>query len=114
MELMVLQQLADAPVEVPLFGRSFKASIAPAELARASGCALLGVSILNSPQGYRVELLPEFTYDRRELNSRRARIQLTRRIMEAFEPVIRRNPEQWYHFVPIWPEHPTEKGSTAA
>jgi lauroyl/myristoyl acyltransferase len=23
--------------------------------------------------------------------------------MRAFEPAIRQHPDQWFHFVPIWP-----------
>jgi KDO2-lipid IV(A) lauroyltransferase len=90
-------------VEVELFGRPFLASIAAAELARASGCALLGVTIVRAGGGYTARVLPEITYDRRALGSREARRELTRKIMRAFEPEIRQHLDQWYHFVPLWP-----------
>ncbi|HTR43421.1 MAG TPA: lysophospholipid acyltransferase family protein [Pseudomonadales bacterium] len=89
-------------VPVEFFGRTFEASLAAAELARASGCALIGVTIVRRPEGFAVKVLPEFTYDRRALASREARAALTQEILRAFEPEIRNNIEQWYQFTPIW------------
>ena len=91
-------------VTVELFGRPFRASIAAAELARASGCALLGVTVVRRANGYAAQILPEFHYDRAGLGSREARRQLTQQILTGFEPEIRRHPDQWFHFVPVWPE----------
>jgi predicted RND superfamily exporter protein/lauroyl/myristoyl acyltransferase len=93
-------------VTVELFGRPFPASIAAAELARASGCALLGVTVVRDANGYAAKILPEFHYDRQALGNREARRQLTQQILRAFEPEIRQHPDQWFHFVPIWPEEP--------
>lgn len=90
-------------VEIRFCGRPFLASLAPAELARASGCALLGVYIVARDAGYAAHVLPEFEYDRAALGQRAARVALTARILAAFEPVIRRHADQWFHFVPIWP-----------
>ena len=90
-------------VIVELFGRPFRASVAAAELARASGCALIGVTIVRQPKGFAVRVLPEFAYDRRALGNRQARRELTAQILRAFEPEIRQHLDQWYHFVPIWP-----------
>jgi KDO2-lipid IV(A) lauroyltransferase len=90
-------------VEVELFGRPFRASVAAAELARASGCALLGVVVAREGDGYTARILREFTYDRASLGSRENRQRLTQQILSAFEPEIRRYPEQWFHFVPVWP-----------
>ncbi len=98
--------------DVELFGRPFRASIAAAELARASGCALLGVTIVRSANGYAAKILPEFPYDRQALGNREARRQLTQQILRAFEPEIRRHPDQWFHFVPLWPES-SSAGSSA-
>jgi lauroyl/myristoyl acyltransferase len=89
-------------VEVEFCGRPFRASVAPAELARASGCALLGVYLVARDGGYAAHVLPEFEYDRAALGQRDARVALTARIMHAFEPIIRRHADQWFHFVPIW------------
>jgi predicted RND superfamily exporter protein/lauroyl/myristoyl acyltransferase len=90
-------------VPVEFFGKQFEASLAAAELARASGCALVGVTIVRRPDGYAVKVLPEFIYDRKNLGSREARRDLTQQILRAFEPEIRKDIEQWYQFTPIWP-----------
>lgn len=89
-------------VEVELFGRPFRASVAAAELARATGCALLGVTVVRQGSGYAARILPEFEYDRRLLGNREARRQLIQQLMRGFEPSIRQHAEQWYHFVPVW------------
>jgi lauroyl/myristoyl acyltransferase len=91
-------------VTVEFFGRPFRASVAAAELARASGCALLGVTVVRQNNGYAAQILPEFQYDRAALGNREARRQLTQRILSAFEPEIRRHADQWFHFVPVWSE----------
>ena len=90
-------------VPIEFFGYPFEASLAAAELARASGCALVGVTIVRRPNGYAVKVLPEFTYDRKALGNREARRELTQQILRAFEPEIRKDIDQWYQFVPIWP-----------
>lgn len=94
---------APSAVEVSLCGRPFLASVAPAELARASGCALLGIYLIERTEGYAAHVLPEFRYDRQALGDRVERRRLTGEIMAAFEPVIRQHADQWYHFVPVWP-----------
>lgn len=94
---------AASAVAVELFGRPFAASIAAAELARASGCALLPVYIPRETTGYAAHMLPAIPYQRAALRDRAARQQLTQRIMSTFEPVIREHLDQWYHFVPVWP-----------
>jgi lauroyl/myristoyl acyltransferase len=100
--LLVDRPAAASAVTIKLFGRRFPASRAPAELARATGCALLPVCIPRTGNGYSVELLPEIAYDRTVLGTREARANLTQEIMKPFEPVIRRYLDQWFHFVPIW------------
>jgi lauroyl/myristoyl acyltransferase len=88
---------------VELLGRKFAASIAAAELARASGCVLLPVYLPRTEKGYAAHILPEIPYDRPALRSRESRHKLTQEILRAFEPAIRQHLDQWYHFIPIWP-----------
>lgn len=90
-------------VPIEFFGQPFTASSAAADLARASGCALVGVTLARRSTGFRIQVLPEFAYDRRALSEREARAGLTQEILRAFEPLIRQDIEQWYQFVPIWP-----------
>lgn len=94
---------AATAVPVKLFGRPFPASISAVELARASGCVLLPVYLPRTSQGYIAHILPEIAYERAALREPAARIELTQKIMSAFEPAIRLYLNQWYHFVPIWP-----------
>ncbi len=101
--LLVDRPPAATAVTVELFGRPFSASIAAAELARASGCAILPCVIVRRKGGYSGRLHPEIPYDRAAIGDRAGRIQLTQQIMRAFEPIIRQNMTQWYHFVPVWP-----------
>jgi lauroyl/myristoyl acyltransferase len=91
-------------VTVELFGRPFRASIAAAELARVSGCALVGAVVVREPGGYAARILPEFKYQRADLGNHEARRRLTQEILRGFEPEIQRHPDQWFHFVPVWPE----------
>lgn len=102
--LLVDRPPAPTAVNVQLFGRNFSASIAAAELARASGCAIVPTFIVREPGGYRAQILPEIHYDRAQIGNRAERIRLTQEILRAFEPAIRQYAAQWYHFVPIWPE----------
>jgi predicted exporter/lauroyl/myristoyl acyltransferase len=101
--LLVDRPPAPTAVTVELFGRPFPASIAAAELARASGCAIVPGYIVHRPDGYLARILPEIPYDRVAVGNRAARLQLTQEILRAFEPAIRQHLTQWYHFVPIWP-----------
>lgn len=90
-------------VTVELFGQPFAASMAAAELARASGCAIVPGIIVRNATGYAAMILPQIPYDRATIGNREARVKLTQKILRAFEPAIRQHVEQWYHFVPIWP-----------
>jgi lauroyl/myristoyl acyltransferase len=102
--LLIDRPPAASAVAVELFGRAFQASIAAAELARASGCAVVPVVLPRTARGYAAHVLPEIGYDRVALAKREARQEFTQKILRAFEPAIREHLDQWYHFVPIWPE----------
>ena len=62
--LLVDRPPAPTAVNVDLFGRPFPASIAAAELARASGCAIVPVYIVREDGGHLARILPEIAYDR--------------------------------------------------
>jgi KDO2-lipid IV(A) lauroyltransferase len=92
------------PATVELFGKPLEVSLAAVELARASGCALIGVTTIRQGAGYVAKALPEFIYDQRALGSTEARRALTQQIVRAFEPELRAHLDQWYQFVPVWAE----------
>lgn len=100
--LLVDRPPASSAATVELFGKPFAASVAAAELARATGCVLLPVCLPRTRKGYAAHILPEIPYHRPRLRSPEARLDLTQQIVRVFEPVIRQHPDQWYHFVPIW------------
>ena len=100
--LLVDRPPAASAITVDLFGRPFAASIAAAELARASGCGLLPVYIPWEQTAYSAHMLPAIPYERPLLRDRVARQELTQRILRTFEPIIQKHLDQWYHFVPVW------------
>jgi lauroyl/myristoyl acyltransferase len=100
--LLVDRPPAATAVTVEFWGLNFAASIAAAELARATGCAIVPTYIVREPGGYRAQILPEIHYERAFIGSRAERIKLTGEILRAFGPAIRQYAAQWYHFMPIW------------
>jgi lauroyl/myristoyl acyltransferase len=102
--LLIDRPPLSSAVTVKLFGRPFRASVAAAELARASGCAVVPVVLPRTSDGYLAHVMPEIAYDRAALGKRECREEFTGEIMRAFEPAIRQYPSQWYHFVPVWPD----------
>jgi lauroyl/myristoyl acyltransferase len=112
--LLVDRPPARSAVTVELFGRPFEGSIAAAELARASGCALIPVYLPRRATKYEAHVQPPIRYDRAALRSAEARQRLTQQILRAFEEGIRQNLDQWYHFVPIWPGQDGQAVHTAA
>ena len=113
--LLVDRPPASTATTIEFFGRPFAASMAAAELARASGCLLLPVYLPRTANGYAAHILPEIGYDRAALRSPDERRKLAQAIMTAFAPVIKSHLNQWYHFVPIWPQagsaKPTSKNT---
>lgn len=102
--LLIDRPPAPTAVTVELFGHPFLASIGAAELARASGCAIVPAYIIREDHSYVARLLPEITYDRANIGTRAGRIQLTQQIVDSLQPAIRQHLTQWFHFVPIWPK----------
>lgn len=100
--LLVDRPPATSGVDVQLFGKPFSASIAVAELARATGCELLPVYLVRLKSGYEARILPRIDYERAPLRDRAARQQLSQRVMDVFAGTIREYADQWYHFVTIW------------
>lgn len=94
---------AGRSVEVPFLGGRLPVSPAAAELARATGCAVLPVVVPREPAGYAAHILPPVAYDRAALGDHAARKDFTAEIMRAFEPFVRQHPDQWFHFVQVWP-----------
>ena len=70
---------------------------------------LLPVYLPRRGNAYDAHILPMIDYQRAVLRDRTARQQLTQQIVSTFEPIIRDHLDQWYHFVPVWPQQPQDK-----
>jgi lauroyl/myristoyl acyltransferase len=100
--LLIDRPPAASAMTVKLFGCPFQASMAAAELARASGCSLLPVCLPRVGGKYSIEILAEAVYDRSLIGSREGRAELTRELVFLFQPIIHEYLDQWFHFVPLW------------
>jgi lauroyl/myristoyl acyltransferase len=112
--LLIDRPSSNASVTIELFNRPFRASLAAAELARASGCAIVPVAIVRGHDGYDVVVRKRIDYDRARLRDPAARRELTQEILRALEPLIRQYPEQWFHFIPIWPDAVAQSSAVSA
>lgn len=89
-------------MESEFFGRTFRVSRAPLELARATGCAVVPVYVVRAVAGYRAEVLEPVEYERGALRDPARGREFLREILRAFEPVVRQHATQWFHFVDVW------------
>jgi KDO2-lipid IV(A) lauroyltransferase len=108
----MLAMLIDVPPEgqsitVGFLGGQAEVSTAPARLALRTGAWVVPALVLRDPnhdtiirpivdiRSARYEPTGDEERDVREL---------TQRIMHALEPLIRKHPDQWYVFHPLWRE----------
>ncbi len=102
----VLAVLVDRPYEgtgIPVrqFGRETQFSMAAAMLAHHTGAAVIPAFVFAQPSWrYESMALPEVPM---ETGSLRQTMQPnTQRIADIFESLIRRYPEQWFNYVPLY------------
>lgn len=91
-------------VRIEFMGKPFDASRGAAELARATGCTILPVVVLQNAKDHELRVMPPVQYDRAGLRKLEARVALSAKIMRVFEPILRQHPDQWFQFVPVWPK----------
>lgn len=103
-----MAMLADRPIGergivVDLPNGRIPFSISPALLSWMTGCAVLPVLVSRLPGGgYRVTACPPVTARRGTHDNRNAEIaRCTREIAAALVGEIRRNPLEWFQFVPV-------------
>lgn len=91
-------------VEVSFFGQTMKMPGGPALLALRSGCPLIPFAVYHDRADHHLPvLLPPILLERSgRLRDDVARI--TQDLAFAFEELIKRAPEQWHVFQPIWPD----------
>ena len=102
--------LADRPtpgegVEVSFFGRRTNVPAGAAKLAIRTGAPIVvGGAIRNRDRTYSVIGYPPIYTDGDR--SPNASVEgITQAVMSNIEMMIRRRPDQWYMFRPMWPEH---------
>jgi KDO2-lipid IV(A) lauroyltransferase len=100
-------------VEVDFFGRPALLPGGPARLARRAGAPLLiGVGVRKPAGRYQAYVTERIALQHTEEEATDER-ENTARIARALEPFVRRFPDQWLAFSPIWPEGaPTDRTGT--
>jgi lauroyl/myristoyl acyltransferase len=111
---LLLDRPVGAGVETSFFGRPFVASPAAAELARATGARIFPMVTVRDSKGPVAQALPEVVYQRIDLAGPERRLAFTTRLLATFEGAIRRHPDQWFHFVPVWKSNPSSAGLPSA
>ncbi len=109
--LVADRDLPGTGVAVELFGDATTLPAGPATLALRTGAALLPVAVYQGPgPSHTGVILPPV--DTTRTASLRADVQrVTQDLATAFELLIRRAPDQWYGFQPVWPEDRPAGGS---
>ncbi len=101
--LVADRDLTGSGIEVELFGDRTTLPAGPATLALRTGSALFPTAVYQGPgDSHTGVVLPEV--DLRRTGGLRADVaRVTQELAAGFEELIRRAPDQWYCFQPIWP-----------
>jgi KDO2-lipid IV(A) lauroyltransferase len=88
---------------VRFFGHDTQFSTAPALLHQHTGAAVLPAFVLQDGNGgYLTNAEPLIPMTESSADPQAALAENTQRIATIFEGIIRRHPEQWFNYVPIW------------
>jgi lauroyl/myristoyl acyltransferase len=94
--MLVDRPYGGSAVPVSFFGAQTQFSSAPSLLWQHTGAAVIPAFVLQKPGGRYVSLLaPPVPMDPDGTAN-------AQRIATVFEAIVRRNPEQWFNYVPIW------------
>jgi len=94
--LLVDRPYGGSAVPVQFFGAQTSFSSAPTLLWQHTGADVIPAFVLQKPGGRYVSLLaPPVPMDPDGAGN-------AQRIAAVFETIVRRNPEQWFNYVPIW------------
>jgi KDO2-lipid IV(A) lauroyltransferase len=94
----------DRGVRVPFFNRTAIFPSGPAAIALKTGAPILGVWIRRQPDNLYVAEVDEPIEVSRTGDHARDIQLTTERIVQFFERIIRREPDQWLVFLPVWRE----------
>jgi lauroyl/myristoyl acyltransferase len=106
--ILIDRPLDEGGVDVDFFGGRVRLPDGPARLALRTGAAVITAAMARSaPDSDRVQALLDFSIELPHSGDTDADVQeLTQRIMQSHERVIRRFPEQWYMFRRFWRDGP--------
>ncbi|MGA9531082.1 MAG: lysophospholipid acyltransferase family protein [Anaerolineales bacterium] len=92
--------------QVDFFGRSARLPLGHARLAlRAGGLIQVGAALKDGDRGYRIEAGELIDPQRRTNESEPAAARrIAEQIAGGMEPFIRRRPDEWLMFLPVWPD----------
>jgi phosphatidylinositol dimannoside acyltransferase len=109
--LLCDRDLLDNGIDVEFFGEKTTMPAGPATLAMRTGAALLTAAVYSGPgQDHHAVVGGPIDLDRKgALRSDVSRV--TQEIADRFEALIRRAPEQWHVFQPLWSADRDEVGS---
>ncbi len=101
--MLVDRPVGDRSMEIAVPGGRVAFSLGPALLSWMVGCPILPATVRRTPEGrYVLSTNPLVTADR-SLPREEALADCTRRVAEALIRDFRKDPLQWYHFVPLAP-----------
>lgn len=92
--------------KVQFFGRTAQLPVGHVRLAlRANAMIQVGVALKDGAGKYRIHAGPAIDPQRREGEGEaEASRRIAGRVIRAMEPFIRRRPEEWLMFQPVWPQ----------
>jgi len=103
--MLVDRPYADTGSPVRLFGRDSAFSSAPAILWQHSGAPVVPAFVVRRPSGGYLSFAEPAVEMHTGADPRAALAANTQALASIFETVIRRYPEQWFNYVPLW--HPS-------
>jgi KDO2-lipid IV(A) lauroyltransferase len=103
--LIADRMVGDRWIEVEFFGRPTKFPVGPALLAMETGASVIPVFVVleKGMKYWGILEKPIHFRDSRQGKGEGLR-QGMRKIVQSFEAMIRRYPDQWYNFFPYWDE----------
>jgi KDO2-lipid IV(A) lauroyltransferase len=104
--MLVDRPYAGTGAPVTFFGRETQFSSGPALLWQHTGAAIVPAFVVREGDGVYSSFAEPIVEMESGPDARLAQQQNTQRLASAFEDIIRRFPEQWFNYTPIWPESP--------
>jgi lauroyl/myristoyl acyltransferase len=100
--MLVDRPYGDTGLPVRFCGRATQFSTGPALLHQHTDAAVVPAFLAADSDGRYVSFAEPMVEMLRTSDKRSDLLQNTQAIASAFEPIIRRYPDQWFHYVPIW------------